>query len=138
MQWLEKFVVSKKMANEKNPQVLAFVGDSIYTLYVRSYLATHHSEKSGKLHILANEYVKAKGQSAFLASIEQDLTEEELAIYKRARNYKTKSVAKNQNVVDYHRATGVEALVGYLYLSGSWERLEWLLEKVVKEETYEN
>ena len=131
--YLKYQTMTIKEATSMNPQVLAFVGDSVYTLYVRTHLATHHGEKSGVLHQLANTYVKAKGQSDVVAEIESDLSEEELAIYKRARNYKTKSVAKNQNVVDYHRATGLEALVGYLYLTGQEERLDWLLSKVIKE-----
>lgn len=132
--FLGQFVMDEAKVRVMNPQVLAFVGDSVYTLYVRSFLACKHDEKSGKLHLLANEYVKAHGQSSAVAEIEKDLCEEELMIYKRARNYKTKSVAKNQKVGEYHRATGLEAVIGYLYLSGKVERLNYFLSKVIKEE----
>lgn len=132
--FLGQFVRNKAKVAVMNPQVLAFVGDSVYTLYVRSFLADHYDEKSGKLHQYANEYVKAHGQSNVVAEIESELTEEELVIYKRARNYKTKSVAKNQKVGEYHRATGLEAVVGYLYLTGEYERLTYLLSKVIKED----
>lgn len=129
--FLEEFMMPKEKAKQLNPQVLAFVGDSVYTLYVRSFLVHHYEEKSGKLHLYANEYVKAKGQSDALLNLENWFSQEEKDIYKRARNYKTKSVAKNQNVIDYHRATGLEAVVGYLYLSGQYDRLEIILQKSI-------
>ncbi len=119
-------------AKNLNPQVLAFVGDSVYTLFVRTMLAEKFDVKSGKLHTLANEYVKAGGQSDALENILEILTEEELAIFKRARNYKTHSVAKNANVIDYKRATGFEAVVGYIYLIGNYERLNQILTMCVK------
>lgn len=121
-------------AKNLNPQVLAFVGDSVYTLFVRTMLAEKFDVKSGKLHTLANEYVKAGGQSDALEKILEILTEEELAIFKRARNYKTHSVAKNANVIDYKRATGFEAVVGYIYLIGNYERLNQILTLCIKGE----
>lgn len=71
-----------------NPQVLAFVGDSVYTLFIRTMLTEKFDVKSGKLHTLANEFVKAGGQSEVLNKILPTLTENEVAIFKRARNYK--------------------------------------------------
>lgn len=117
-----------------NPQVLAFVGDSVYTLFIRTMLCEKFDVKSGKLHTLANEYVKAGGQSDALKNIIELLTEDELAIFKRARNYKTHSVAKNANVIDYKRATGFEALIGYLYLIGNYKRLNQMLNLCVEGE----
>ena len=125
-------------AKNLNPQVLAFVGDSVYTLFVRTMLAEKFDVKSGKLHTLANEYVKAGGQSDALEKILEILTEEELAIFKRARNYKTHSVAKNANVIDYKRATGFEAVVGYIYLIGNYERLNQILTLCIKGDSYES
>lgn len=119
--------LTNQEAKNLNPQVLAFVGDSVYTMFIRTMLAEKFDVKSGKLHTLANEYVKAGGQSDAVERVLQILTEEELAIFKRARNYKTHSVAKNATVVDYKRATGFEALVGYLYLIGNYERLNQIL-----------
>ena len=121
-------------AKNLNPQVLAFVGDSVYTLFVRTMLADKFDVKSGKLHTLANVYVKAGGQSDALEKILEILTEDELAIFKRARNYKTHSVAKNANVIDYKRATGFEAVVGYIYLIGNYERLNQILTLCIKGE----
>lgn len=117
-----------------NPQVLAYVGDSVYTLFIRTMLCEKFDVKSGKLHTLANEYVKAGGQSDALENIIELLTEDELAIFKRARNYKTHSVAKNANVIDYKRATGFEALIGYLYLIGNYKRLNQMLNLCVEGE----
>lgn len=125
-------------AKNLNPQVLAFVGDSVYTLFVRTMLAEKFDVKSGKLHTLANEYVKAGGQSDALEKILEILTEDELAIFKRARNYKTHSVAKNANVIDYKRATGFEAVVGYIYLIGNYERLNQILTICIKGDSYES
>lgn len=129
--------LTKTDAKNLNPQVLAFVGDSVYTLYVRTMLTSKFDVKSGKLHTLANEYVKAGGQSEALEHIISVLTEDELAIYKRARNYKTHSVAKNADVVDYKRATGLEGVVGYLYLVGDYQRLNQILSLCVKGEVDE-
>ncbi len=119
--------LTKFDAKNLNPQVLAFVGDSVYTLFIRTMLTEEFDVKSGKLHTLANEYVKATGQSEVLNKILPILTEEEMDIFKRARNYKTHSVAKNASVVDYKRATGLEGLIGYLYLIGDYSRLNDIL-----------
>ena len=117
-----------------NPQVLAFVGDSVYTLFIRTMLTEKFDVKSGKLHTLANEFVKAGGQSEVLNKILPILTEDEVAIFKRARDYKTHSVAKNANVVDYKRATGLEGVIGYLYLTGNYSRLNEILNLCVQGE----
>lgn len=129
--------LTKTEAKCLNPQVLAFVGDSVYTLFVRTMLAEKFDVKSGKLHTLANEYVKAGGQSDALERVISMLTDAEMGIYKRARNYKTHSVAKNADVVDYKRATGFEAVVGYLYLIGDYARLNELLKLCVEGENNE-
>ncbi len=130
--------LTPQKAKNLNPQVLAFVGDSVYTLFVRTMLAEKFDVKSGKLHTLANEYVKAGGQSDALTNILEVLLEDEMAIFKRARNYKTHSVAKNANVIDYKRATGFEAVVGYLYLIGNYNRLNEILNLCVKGDSHES
>ncbi len=129
--------LTKTEVKSLNPQVLAFVGDSVYTLFIRTMLTFKFDIKSGKLHTLANNYVKAGGQSEALDHIITELTEEELAIYKRARNYKTHSVAKNADVLDYKRATGFEGVIGYLYLIGDYDRLNYILNLCVEGETNE-
>ena len=119
---LEKFT-----AQNLNPQVLAFVGDGVHTLYIRTHLAITHPTKSGELHKMAQNYVKAGKQSEAVDGLLAELTEEETTIYKRARNYKTASVAKSSTAGEYKKATGYEAVLGYLYLTGNTERLNYLL-----------
>ena len=110
-----------------NPQVLAFVGDGVYSLYIRHFLSISHNVKSGELHKLTTQFVKATAQSDLANKLVEILNDTELDIYKRARNYKTQSVAKNSSVAEYHRATGFEAVLGYLYLSGMYDRLNEIL-----------
>lgn len=116
---------------KENPQVLAFIGDGVYTLFIRNKICLEHKVKSGELHKLTTEYVKASKQSVAIERLLPFLTEDELAVFKRARNYKTPSVAKNSSVQEYKRATGFEAVIGYLYLSGDRERLIEMLNKCI-------
>lgn len=111
-----------------NAQVLAFVGDGVHTLYIRGKLALNSEVKSKELHKNAVEFVRAAGQSEIIEKLVNIFNEDELAIYKRARNYKTHSQAKNATVAEYKRATGFEAVLGYLYLTGQTERLNYILE----------
>ena len=117
-----------------NPQVLAFVGDGVHTLYVRNMLALSSKGKSGELHKITASYVKATEQSHVIDKIMPLLDETEKDIFRRARNYKTHSVAKNASVVDYRRATGFEAVIGYLYLAGKTEKLNKVLSLCVENE----
>lgn len=114
-------------AKKLNPQILAFVGDGVYTLYIRSMLSIHHDLKGGQMHNLTTNFVKAHGQSDVVEKLLPKLDEEELAIFKRARNYKTQNVAKHASVIDYKRATGFEAVLGYLFLTGNTQRLNEIL-----------
>ncbi len=124
------------MQNEEisqlNPQVLAFIGDSVYTLFIREQMLELPKNKSNVLHTFANHYVSAVGQSISTEKVLPLLSKEEVAIFKRARNYKTNSVAKNSTISEYKRATGLEALIGYLYLTKKQERLDEIM-KVCKE-----
>jgi ribonuclease-3 family protein len=122
---LEK--IDEVTARNLNPQVLAFVGDGVYSLYIRHRIVISENIKGKELHSQVTNYVKAKGQSDFIERLLPVLMEEELAVYKRARNYKTMSQAKNANIVDYRRATGLEAVIGYLYLCGKIDRLNEIL-----------
>ena len=126
------FIIDGKDAKNINSQTLAFVGDAVYTLYIRTNLASSYKVSANKLHSLCNEFVKAKGQSDAINLVLKEFTETELAVFKRARNYKTANIAKHADVIDYKRATGFEAVVGFLYLSGQSERLNYIL-KLAKE-----
>ena len=102
---------------------LAFVGDTVYDLLVRESLVTDANRPVNALHKLAVAQVKASAQAQAIKDILPLLTEEEAAVFKRARNTRTNHLPKNSNHADYHYATGLEALFGYLYLKGETERI---------------
>ena len=118
--------VPRERAKQINPIVLAFVGDAVYTLCVRTRLALSSGEKTGALNRRASERVSAHGQSGALERMLPLLTEEEEAVYRRGRNAKKATKSKNATVSDYVRSTGFEALLGYLYLTGQTERIQEL------------
>ena len=106
-----------------SPLTLAYIGDSIYDLIIKSLVINHGNKQVNKLHKETSSYVQAKTQSLMMRTMQEYLTEEEHAVYKRGRNAKSISPAKNQSITDYRRATGFEALLGYLYLKKEWKRL---------------
>lgn len=110
-----------------SPLVWAYVGDSVYELFVRTKLINKSNAKPHKLHIESIKYVKAKAQAEILKRIQNDLTEDERDIVRRGRNTENHHVAKNANVADYSQSTGFEALIGYLYLTKQDKRLEEIL-----------
>lgn len=120
--------------NLLSPGALAFVGDAFYGLLVREMLA-EINRPSGELHSASVKLVKAGAQAEAFKIIEPLLGEEELAIYKRGRNTHVNSIPKNATVGEYHSATGVEALFGYLHLSDNDERARELF-KVIAEQQY--
>ena len=117
----------EKEARTLNPQVLAFIGDGVYSLYVRHKIVMDKSLKGEKLHNEVTKYVKARGQSSFVDRLLPIFSETEMSVFKRARNHKTLSQAKNASIVDYKRATGLEAVLGYLYLTKQNKRLNEIL-----------
>lgn len=125
--------LDKTTAKNLNPQVLAFVGDGVYSLYIRHKFVLSSDARGKNLHDMVTNFVKAGGQSNYIERILPMFTEEELAVFKRARNHKTLSQAKNAKVVDYRRATGLEAVLGYLYLIGEESRLNELLKYSIGE-----
>ena len=128
--------MSKEDAMILNPQVLAFVGDAVYTMYIRNMIVLNIKGKSGELHKITAKYVKAKTQSEAIEKLLPSLTQVEQDVFKRGRNYKTQSTAKNSSIQEYHRATGFEAVLGYLYLSGQQERLNELLKNSLGEDLW--
>lgn len=112
-----------------SPLVLAYIGDGVYELFVRNKIVEQFpTTPPSKLHKLSSSHVKAHAQSNSMKAIEPILSEKELAIYKRGRNSKSATVPKNADVTDYRRATGFEALIGYLYLNKENERLSEIME----------
>ena len=127
-------VLNESEVRVMSPQVLAFVGDGVYSLFIRNKQILDNKHLQGKnLHASVTNYVKASGQSNFIEKLLPLFTEREMAVFKRARNYKTQSQAKNASVIDYKRATGFEAVVGYLYLIGNMERLNEILNVCIGE-----
>ena len=106
-----------------SPLTLAYIGDCIYDLIIKSLIVNQGNRQVNKLHQETSSLVQAHAQSQIMRVIQPHLTEEEHAIYRRGRNTKTVSPAKNQTITDYRRATGFEALCGYLYLKKDWKRL---------------
>lgn len=125
--------LNEKDAKLLNPQVLAFVGDGVYSLYIRHKMVINNNSSGQRLHSEVINFVKAKGQSNFIDKLLPMFTEEEMSVFKRARNHKTLSQAKNANIIDYKRATGLEAVIGYLYLTNQTKRLNELLSYSVGE-----
>ncbi|MGI6664097.1 MAG: Mini-ribonuclease 3 [Christensenellaceae bacterium] len=125
--------IGKKEARLKNILVLAYAGDTVYDLYVRTALLKDSRAHVGALNDMATRIVNAKAQADIVEKLMPILTEEEQAIYKRGRNAKPGTVAKNMSLADYKSATGFEAVIGYLYLSGEKARVEELMGYVLKE-----
>ena len=119
-------------ADTISPLTLAFVGDAVFSLYIREMLVVDANRPVGKLHKLSVQWVKAEAQSKGMHAILPLLTEKETEVFKRGRNAHTSHTPKNQSGCDYHYATGFEALVGYLYLKDEEERLTMLLNEVIK------
>lgn len=115
---------------ELSPLNLAFIGDCVYEMLVRERLVAEANRPVNDLHRESVKYVSAKAQTAAFQKIESLLTEEETAVFKRGRNAKTGHQPKSASVGEYHCATGVEALFGYLYLTGNNERITYLFNAI--------
>ncbi len=121
--------ISKESARQISPVTLAFVGDAVYSLYVRKREVL--AVPDAKLIVLQKrtaDAVSAKGQSSLLIRAEEKFTGEEEEIYHRGRNAKKSTKSKNASVIDYNRSTGFEAVLGFLYLTGQYDRIIQLIE----------
>ncbi len=116
-----------EQAKQKNPVTLAFLGDAVYTLWVRQKLVERADAKPSDLQRTAAQIVSARGQSAFLERVLPMLTQEEEEIFRRGRNAKKPTKSKNASVADYSRSTGFEAVLGFLHVTGQTERIDELL-----------
>lgn len=106
-----------------SPLALAYMGDAVYEVLIRTRVINRGSMQVNKMHKKSASLVKAEAQARMIQALQEELTEEETAVYKRGRNAHSASSAKNASIRDYRMATGFEALVGYLYLTGQYERL---------------
>lgn len=121
--------------NEINVLVLAYLGDSVYENYIRKFLINTGIANVNNLQTESIKYVSAKAQAKFVTELIDNkiLLEEELDVYKRARNYKTTSHPKNTDIITYKIATGFEAIIGYLELSNKIDRIELIIKNIVGE-----
>ena len=131
---LERMLDKNCDYKQLSPLTLAFVGDTVFDLFVRESLVCDCNRSVNSLHKLAVEKVKASAQANWVKKIMPILSEEEISVLKRGRNAHTKHVPKNADEGDYHYATGFEALFGYLYLSGNIDRLRELFTYIEKGE----
>ncbi|OGO78180.1 MAG: Mini-ribonuclease 3 [Clostridiales bacterium GWB2_37_7] len=115
-----------------NPLVLAYIGDSVYDTFIRTMLVSGGSIQVDKLHKKAIKFVQAKAQAEIIEQLQHILTEDERDVVRRGRNTKSNTAPKNADINDYRYATGFEALVGYLYLTGDLKRLMEIFELVSK------
>lgn len=120
--------ISKESARQLSPVTLAFVGDAVYSLYVREREVLKCDGKLGELQKNTTAYVSAIGQSELLRKVEASFTPEEEDIFHRGRNAKKSTKAKHASVADYNRSTGFEAVLGYLYLTGQYDRIARIIE----------
>jgi len=119
----ELFQMEEVDIREYSPLTLAYIGDCVYDLAIKSLVINAGNKQVNKLHQETSKLVQASTQSLMMRTMQEHLTEEEHAVYKRGRNAKSVSPAKNQSITDYRRATGFEALLGYLYLKKDYKRL---------------
>lgn len=112
-----------------SPLTLAYIGDGIYDLIIRTIIVKKGNAAVNKLHKRVSDLVKANSQMIMYKIVEEELSEEELAIYKRGRNAKPYTTAKNATKGDYRSATGYECLLGYLYLDNNMDRIMYLVKK---------
>ena len=130
--FLNEFGLEEQDLRTYSPLTLAYIGDAIFELVVRTVLVERKNTQAEKLHKAATKIVKAETQALMIETIKEELTEEELAVYKRGRNAKAVTRAKNATMSEYRRATGFEALMGYLYLKGDIERMIELIHLAVE------
>lgn len=119
----ELFHMQRVDIREYSPLALAYIGDAVYELIIRSLVLNEGNRQVQKMHKRTSSMVQASAQARIITALNDRLTEEEHAVYKRGRNAKSMSPARNQSVSDYHKATGFEALIGYLYLKEDWKRM---------------
>lgn len=117
------FNLEEKKLSTYSPLALAFMGDCIFELVIRTVLLLKGNSPANKLHKASIKYVSAPAQAAILDKIYDSLSEDERQVYTRGRNSKPRNTAKNASLADYHKATGLETLLGYLYLNNRMDRV---------------
>ncbi len=128
---INKEALSEKEVYQYSPLALAYIGDSALDLLVKTYYVKNSNKQTYKYHKDVCNIVKAVNQAKFIELVMDELKEDEIDIYKRGRNATTHSKAKNATMGEYRKATGLEALFGYLYLKGDFERLSNFVDKMI-------
>lgn len=123
----ELFSLKEQDLRSFSPLTLAYLGDAVYEVVIRTVLVMRGNCPVNRLHNRASNLVKASAQSGMMEKLEPMLTEEELSVYKRGRNAHSPTMAKHASMSDYRRATGFEALMGYLYLKEDFDRMLMLI-----------
>ena len=129
----EQFDLKEVDVRTYSPLTLAYIGDGIFDLVIRSIVVGRGNTKASQLHQRTSQIVKAHTQAQMIEALESRLTEEEADIYRRGRNAKSYTMAKNASMSDYRKATGFEALMGYLYLTDQFERVVELTKSACEE-----
>ena len=122
-----KFQVPDVDIKTYSPLALAYIGDGVFDLVIRSVVVGKGNTRANQLHQRTSQIVKAHTQAEIIEFLQDQLTQEEADVYRRGRNAKSPTMAKNATMADYRKATGLEALVGYLYLTDRFERLVELI-----------
>ena len=125
----------EEIVNMMSPLVWAYIGDSIYEVYIRTYLINTTNLNAHQLHLKTIHYVKANAQAKALEIIQDNLTEKEKEIVRRARNTKKHHTAKNAGIAEYTYATALEGLIGYLYLTKQEKRIEEIIEFIIRQQS---
>lgn len=115
-----------------SPLTLAYIGDAVYDLVIRTVVVERANRAANELHKRAVKFVQAGTQAAMITALQEILTEDELAVFKRGRNAKSNTSAKNASITDYRKATGFEALIGFLYLTNQTDRLLFLVKEGIE------
>ena len=130
---LKTFQGKQKDIRTYSPLTLAYIGDAVYDLIIRTVVVEKANRPASQLHHLTIGYVSATAQSRIVQALEDSFTEEEQAVYRRGKNAKPHTTAKNASSADYMRATGLEAVIGYLYLTDRMDRGLELVEKGIRD-----
>lgn len=120
---LSTFSGKKQDIRTYSPLTLAYVGDAVYDLIIRTVVVERANRPANELHRITVKYVSANAQCKIVQALMEDLTEEEQSVYRRGKNSKPHTTAKNASVADYMKATGFEAVIGYLYLTDQMPRI---------------
>lgn len=115
-----------------SPLTLAYIGDAVYDVIIRTIVVERANRAVNELHKRTVKYVQAGVQAAMIEALMEELSEDEVAVYKRGRNAKSYTQAKNASIQDYRKATGFEALIGFLYLSGQTQRILCLIKTGIR------